>query len=105
MMEYLQRPAPRDHLFDLYLESWLIYYRTADSIDGHIKSPRNAHEAKLMNIAKRTSDKAQAQFLSRNGISNMYGITDREKWSNAKEEAWRTVEREKPWIDYSKMEQ
>lgn len=82
---------PIDTEFELYLEAWLIYHRTADRIDGHIHFPRNKDEAELCSKAAKAASSARNQFMDEKRIV----INDRSKWNAAKLEAVRTVERER----------
>jgi len=82
-----------DKEFELYVDSWMIYYRTADEIDGHIRFPRNVQEYAVCHIAASRGASAQRQFLLDAGVE----IRNRnmKKFRKANLEALRRLERGK----------
>lgn len=93
--EYLCEPFKLDPIEQLYLDAWLVYHRTADRIDGHIKQPRTDQESKTVHLAFVMGSKAKFDFLRENGVDphsiDMSGKN--KKWQWAKMEALRIIER------------
>lgn len=77
-----------DPLFETYLNSWLIYHRVANEIDGHVKHPQSISDIKLMNKARIKAQRHQAYYLADNQI---YSFPRGEKWRDANQEAQRLL--------------
>ena len=80
-----------DEEFELYLDSWMVYYNTSDLIDGHIEIPKNKEEYALTHLAMARGGNAQKNFLIEKGVD--LRNRDMKKWRRSKLEALRRLER------------
>ncbi len=92
--EYQQEFAI-DHEYELYVQAWEVYHKTADQIDGHIKYPITKDEYNLTRVAGKSAIKAQEDFMYMMGILKPCPKSSPEswkKWQQAKLEALRRLE-------------
>jgi hypothetical protein len=80
-----------DKEFELYVDSWMIYHKAADKIDGHIEVPRSREEYAVCHLAVSAGSYAQKSFLIKSGID--LKNKNKSKWNKAKLEALRRIER------------
>lgn len=80
-----------DKEYETYVDSWMVYYRTANLVDGHIKSPQNLEEYVLLHLAVARGGNAQRQFLIDSGIE--IRKRNKVKWDKAKKEAQRRLDK------------
>lgn len=81
----------KDELFDLYVDSWFIYHRAADRIDGHIFHPRNKGDVEWVHRAAAEGGREQEDFLISCGIERK--SINKKIWQRAKKEALRRLDK------------
>lgn len=74
--------------FEFFVAAWEKYHIAANKIDGHIKTPRNLEERKLIGLAIKEGIEAQTRYL---GFYITSDLKKNKKWQSAKLEALRRL--------------